>query len=92
MPFHTEQLRLSGMGEAELQEASAAAQAVVGLSTYLHAIGYDVQKFRQELAAAVEHIKACAGQRWGKLCWTTVGHRLAANLQYQFFAFAALLS
>jgi hypothetical protein len=58
MPFHTEQLRLSGMGEAELQEASAAAQAVVGLSAYLHAIGYDVQKFRQELVAAVEHIKA----------------------------------
>ena len=35
-----------------------AADMVVGFSTYFHGIGYSVDKFKEELAAAVEHIKS----------------------------------
>ena len=45
------------MGDEEIQEASSAAQAVVGFSSYFHGIDYDVGKFKEELAGAVEHIK-----------------------------------
>ena len=58
MPFHTEQLKLSGLGEAELQEASAAAGLVVSFSAYLHGIGYSVEEFKRELDASVAHIKS----------------------------------
>ena len=46
------------MGDAEIQEASATTQTVVGFSAYLHGIGYSVERFEQELAASVAYIKA----------------------------------
>ncbi len=56
-PFHGAQFRLAGMGDEEIQEASSTAQMVAGFSAYLHGISYDVDKFKEELAGAVEHIK-----------------------------------
>ena len=49
------------MGDAEIQEAAAPAQAVVGLSDYMHGIGYDVQRFREEWDAAVEYFMRQSG-------------------------------
>ena len=46
------------MGEAELQEAAAAAGQVVGFSAYLHGVEYSVEQFKQELDAAVAYITA----------------------------------
>ena len=45
------------MGDAEIQEASATAQTVVGFSAYLHGIDYDVAQFKRELEAAVAYVK-----------------------------------
>jgi hypothetical protein len=50
------------MGDTEIQEVAAAAQQVVGFSAYLHGIGYDLDRFKQELDSAVSHIKS-QGQR-----------------------------
>ncbi len=44
------------MGEAEVQEAAAAAGQVVGFSAYLHGVEYSVEQFKQELDAAVAYI------------------------------------
>jgi hypothetical protein len=49
------------MGDAEIQEASATAQTVVGFSAYLHGINYSVEQFKHELDAAVAYIKAQQG-------------------------------
>jgi hypothetical protein len=46
------------MGDAEIQEASATAQTVVGFSAYLHGITYDVEQFKRELDAAVAHVRS----------------------------------
>ena len=56
--FHTEQLRLSGMGDPQIQEASAVAGQVVGFSAYLHGVNYSVEQFRRELDEAVTYIKS----------------------------------
>ena len=45
------------MGDAQIQEASAAAGQVVGFSAYLHGIGYSVEQFKRELDEAVNYIK-----------------------------------
>jgi hypothetical protein len=58
--MHTEQLKLSGMGEAEIQEAASTVQQSVGTSAYLHGVGYDVEKFKQELDSIMRHIKSQA--------------------------------
>jgi hypothetical protein len=55
-------LRLSGLGEDAIQEASAAAAQVVGFSAYLHGVHYSVEQFQRELDAAVAHIQQQAGQ------------------------------
>ena len=49
------------MDDTHIQEASAAAQAVVGFSAYFHSIGYSVEKFQEELDAAVAYIKSQSG-------------------------------
>ena len=49
-------MRLSGLGEAEVQEASATAGQVVGFSAYLHGVDYSVEQFKRELDVAVAHI------------------------------------
>jgi hypothetical protein len=46
------------MGDREIQEVAAAAQQVVGFSAYLHGVGYDLDRFKQELDSAVSHIKS----------------------------------
>jgi hypothetical protein len=46
------------MGDAQIQEASAAINQVVGFSAYLHSINYSVEQFKKELDAAVSYIKA----------------------------------
>jgi hypothetical protein len=46
------------MGDAEIQEASATVQQVVGFSAYLASSGYSVDEFRRELDAAVNYIKS----------------------------------
>jgi hypothetical protein len=50
-------LRLSGLGDDAIQEASAAAAQVVGFSAYLQGVNYSVEQFRRELDAAVDYIK-----------------------------------
>lgn len=54
-------MRLGGLTDAHIQEAAAVAQQVVGFSTYLPAIGYDVAKFRQARDAAVAYLKGQGG-------------------------------
>jgi|DewCreStandDraft_1066081.scaffolds.fasta_scaffold34121_3 hypothetical protein len=51
------------MGDAQVQEAAATAQQVVGFSAYLHGIGYSVEEFRRELDRAVAHIRAQSGAK-----------------------------
>ena len=50
------------MDNAQIQEASYSILQSVGFSAYLHSIGYDVEKFLQELEAAVEYIKSQSEQ------------------------------
>jgi hypothetical protein len=58
VPFHTEQLRLSGLTEEQITEAAGSVLQSGGTSAYLAGIGYSVEKFRQELDAAVNYIKS----------------------------------
>jgi hypothetical protein len=51
-------LRLSGLGDAHVQEAAMAANVVIGFSAYLHGIGYSLEQFLRELQTSVDHIKA----------------------------------
>jgi len=48
------------MDDSHIQEAASTADQVVGFSTYLHAIGYPVDKFKRELDDAVSHIRSQA--------------------------------
>ena len=61
IPFHTAQVGLQGIDGEQLKEASWAVNTVAGIGTYLHGIGYNVERFLKELDAAVEHIKGQAG-------------------------------
>jgi hypothetical protein len=49
------------MDDDQIQEASYAVLQSVGFSSYLHGIGYSLDKFLTELGAAVEHIKSKSG-------------------------------
>ena len=57
MPYHTEQLRLRGLNDSQIQEAIKAANIVVEFSAYLHDTNYSFDKFMEELNAAVRHIR-----------------------------------
>jgi hypothetical protein len=57
VPFHTEQLKLSGLGDDEIQEAAVAVLQSMGVSSYLHGVDYSVDRFKHELDSAVAHIK-----------------------------------
>ena len=48
------------MGDEHVKEASWVVQSVTGASSYLYGVNYDPEKFRQELDAAVAHIKKSA--------------------------------
>ena len=60
-PFHTEQLRLSGIDDDQIQEACYAALQSAGFSAYLHGIGYSLSRWLEELSGAVEYIKRQSG-------------------------------
>ncbi len=55
--FHTEAARLWGATEEEIQEALMMAKLTAGWSTYISGTQYDVQKFKQETASIVRHVK-----------------------------------
>ena len=57
----TEQLRLSGIDDDQIQEASYAALQSAGFSAYLHGIGYSLSRWLEALSGAVEHIKSQSG-------------------------------
>jgi AhpD family alkylhydroperoxidase len=59
-PFHTAQLALYGLGDEQIEEASWAARFTTGISTYLYGIGYDKQKFLEDLERIVQYIKESA--------------------------------
>ena len=61
LPSIPEQLRLSGMDDAQIQEASYTILQSVGFSSYLHGMGYSLDQFLQELGAAVDYIKSQNG-------------------------------
>lgn len=65
MPFHSEQLRLGGVTDEQLQEAAAVAGEIVGFSAYLHGVGYDLDRYLRELDEAVNYIKSQAGALGG---------------------------
>ena len=60
-PFHTEQLRLSGIDDDQIQEASYAALQSAGISAYLHGIGYSLSRWLEELSGTVEYLKSQSG-------------------------------
>jgi hypothetical protein len=49
------------MDDAQIQEASEAVFQSAGVTAYLYGIGYDLDQWLQELAAAVEYIKSHGG-------------------------------
>jgi hypothetical protein len=54
-------LRLSGLDDDQIQEASYAALQSVGFSSYLHGIGYNLDQWLKELKEAVNYIKSQSG-------------------------------
>ena len=61
IPFHTAQVAMHGITDEKLKEASWAANSVAGFGTYLHGIGYSVDRFLKELEAAVAYITGQSG-------------------------------
>jgi hypothetical protein len=53
-------LALNGMSDEQVKEASWVVQSVTGASAYLQGVGYSKDTLKQEVAAAVEHIKKSA--------------------------------
>ena len=49
------------MDDDQIQEASYVALQSVGFSAYLHGIGYNLNRFLEELSGAVEYIKSQSG-------------------------------
>jgi len=45
------------MTEEQTEEAVASAMVSVGMSTFLHGIGYSPEKYREELDRTVRHIQ-----------------------------------
>jgi AhpD family alkylhydroperoxidase len=62
IPFHTAQVAMHGIAGDQIKEASWAANSVAGFGSYLHGIGYDLDRFLKELDGAVKHITSQAGQ------------------------------
>lgn len=48
------------MGDEEIREAATAVQQSVGVSAYLYGVGYNLEKFEEELGATIRHIKSHA--------------------------------
>ena len=49
------------MDDDQIQEAAESVFQSAGVSAYLYGVGYDLEQWRQELAAAVEYIKSQGG-------------------------------
>ena len=56
--FHTEAAKLFGASDEEVTEASLIAKNTMAWSTYLNAMGYDFDEFRQEFDRIAEHVRA----------------------------------
>src|SRR3954452_17531741 len=56
--FHTEAARLFGATDEEITEAALIAKNTMAWSTYLNAMAYDYDEFRQEFDRIVEHVRA----------------------------------
>lgn len=56
--FHTEAARLFGATDEEITEASLVAKNTMAWSTYLNAMAYDFDEFRQEFDRIAEHVRA----------------------------------
>ena len=50
-------MALQGFDADQISEASWAAQVTTGLSVYLYGIDYSIDKFKDDLARQVDHIK-----------------------------------
>ena len=48
------------MDDEQIKEASWTVQTVTGTSSYAYGLGYSVEKWKQEVDAAVEYIKKSA--------------------------------
>jgi AhpD family alkylhydroperoxidase len=56
--FHTEAARLFGASDEEINEAALVAKNTMAWSTYLNAMAYDFDAFRQEFDRIAEHVRA----------------------------------
>ena len=56
--FHTEAAKLFGASDEEVTEASLIAKNTMAWSTYLNAMAYDFDEFRQEFDRIVAHVRA----------------------------------
>ena len=56
--FHKEAARLFGATDEEITEASLIAKNTMAWSTYLNAMGYDFDEFRQEFDRIADHVRA----------------------------------
>ena len=56
--FHREAARLFGATEEEITEASLVAKNTMGWSTWLNAMQYDFDEFRQEFDRSMEYVRA----------------------------------
>ncbi|MBE0480030.1 MAG: hypothetical protein IBX68_03520 [Dehalococcoidia bacterium] len=53
------------MTDEHISEAAAVVNQVVGLSAYLHGIGYSVDKFKREIDVEMEHMKSRQREKAG---------------------------
>ena len=58
MYFHTEAARLFGATDEEITEASLVAKNTMAWSTYLNAMAYDFDEFRQEFDRIAAHVRS----------------------------------
>ena len=56
--FHREAARLFGATDDEITEASLVAKNTMAWSTYLNAMQYDYDEFRQEFDRIADHVRA----------------------------------
>ena len=56
--FHKEAARLFGATDEEITEASLVAKNTMAWSTYLNAMAYDFEEFRQEFDRIADHVRA----------------------------------
>ena len=60
--FHTENARLYGATDAEIEDAVHFAKSSAGWSTYLHGMQVDYDEFKSEMKRAVEYVRSKHGK------------------------------